>query len=202
MRSGGVFMNKLQKFFGFWLCIMMIGGILSFKCDTAFADTHLSEVSGEIPDYPTMVIKFDLKTDIINLSMALHDVLGTLSKHSANVLCPYEMLRPMFISSFERAINTCFRGNDDIMIKKICAIFTDIILKDSLENSLKNKKMSVFDSMQVVFLNYKEASIVAEEQIAKVVGYAFNDGLSEISAVYDTAIRGYRLVVGGCQSLV
>ena len=184
-------MKKFYKLFGFWLCVITLGGILSFSGNKAFANIMLSEESSSVPDKPTIVVRFDDKMDIMKLNMALYDVLDTLHKHNGNALCPYEMLRMMFIRSFANSTSDCFAGNSNDIIEKLCAIFTDILLKDSLESTSKNAAMASCGPMRVIFLNYNEVSKVGDERISNVVKDAYSAGISELRAVYD---EGYRLV--------
>lgn len=178
-------MNRLYNFLRFCLCIMTIGGMLGLGGHRVFADIKLSEKPSGISDKPIIVVEFDNKRDILNLNMALRDVFGTLEKHSGSAMCPYEMLYLSFVSSFEDATgNTCFLGNSGIMIRKVCAIFTDILLHGSMISELGTSK--------IVCVSYKAISEIAKRNIADVVGAAYNDGISKLEIVYD-AEAGYVL---------
>ena len=117
-------MSNLYKFFSMCLCVITVGAVLCCSGNKVFANITLSEDPGQVVGYRTMVVKFDDKSDITKMNMALHDVFESIKKHSGNAMCPYDTLRIMFVHSFENATaNTCFLGNPGAMISKICGIF-------------------------------------------------------------------------------
>ena len=180
-------MSNLYKFFSMCLCVITVGAVLCCSGNKVFANITLSEDPGQVVGYRTMVVKFDDKSDITKMNMALHDVFESIKKHSGNAMCPYDTLRMMFVHSFENATaNTCFLGNPGAMISKICGIFTDILFHGSATSECC--------SLKIISLNYKKVSERVEEYIVKVLSEAHARNASELRIVYN-AEAGYELII-------